>query len=220
MLRAQETSDDAVIELVLGGSPRAFESLMRRYNARLFRITRGILGSDAEAEDAMQDAYVQAFTHLAAFERRASFATWLTRIAVHSACARVRARKRETLAPDLDDTQDRIAPEALPMSAQSMARSPEDRADAQQTTHALERAIDALPEHYRSVFVLRALEGASVAEAATCLEITEETVRTRYHRARALLQGALRDRAEERAFELHLSRCDHIVARVLARLGI
>jgi RNA polymerase sigma-70 factor (ECF subfamily) len=216
--------DEHVVARVLAGEPRLFELLMRRYNQRLFRITRAILKDDAEAEDAMQDAYVQAFTKLAQFEGRSSFATWLTRIAIHAALGRVRRDKRAHIAHDLEDADlDRMAPEQHPMSSQSLAKNPEHDAVDRELKSTLEGVIDALPEHYRTVFVLRAVEELTVPETAECLGLQEETVRTRFFRARNMLQKALLDRvdgAARTAFDFHLSRCDRVVAAVFARLGI
>jgi RNA polymerase sigma-70 factor (ECF subfamily) len=223
-MAAAPLPDENVVARVLAGEPRLFELLMRRYNQRLFRITRAILKDDAGAEDAMQDAYVQAFTKLAQFEGRSSFATWVTRIAIHAALGRVRRDKRENIDHDLEDADlDRMAPEQHPMSSQSLAKNPENDAVDRELKSTLEREIDALPEHYRTVFVLRAVEELTVPETAECLGLQEETVRTRFFRARNMLQKALLDRADgvaRGAFDFHLSRCDRIVAGVFARLGL
>jgi RNA polymerase sigma-70 factor (ECF subfamily) len=216
---ADTIPDEQVVSRILTGEAGIFELLIRRYNQRLFRVCRSILKNDDDAEDAMQEAYCQAFSHLSQFEGRATFATWLTRIAVYAALARVRKAKRETLEESLDD----VVPEAHPMSTQSMACDPERRAGERELGRLLDEAIDALPEHYRLVFVLRAVEELSVAETAAALEIEEETVKTRLFRARALLKERLLDRFESNAasvYEFHLSRCDRVLARVFERLGI
>ncbi len=214
-------TDDQIVARVLAGETQLFEHVMRRYNPRIYRITRAILKNDAEAEDAMQDAYVQAFTNLAGFEGRASFATWLTRIAVHAALGRVRRTKNIAVVEDLDEMQ--LAPENHPMSSRAMAKSPEINADHRELRPILEAAIDELPEHYRTVFVLRAVEDLDVAEAAAALDLQEETVRTRFFRARALLKESLLQKIDgvtHDVYALHLSRCDRIVAAVLARIGV
>jgi len=213
-------TDDEVVARVLAGETHLFELLMRRYNPRVYRVTRAILKSDAEAEDAMQDAYVHAFTKLAGFERRASFATWLTRIAVHTALGRVRRAKKVTMVDDLDEMP--LAPEKHPMSSQAMAKSPETDANDQELRTILEAAIDDLPEHYRTVFVLRAVEDLDVAEAAAALDLQEETVRTRFFRARAMLKESLLQKIDgttRDVYSFHLTRCDRVVAAVLARIG-
>jgi RNA polymerase sigma-70 factor (ECF subfamily) len=214
-------SDEQVVARVLAGEPHLFELLIRRYNPRIYRVTRAISRSDADAEDAMQDAYVQAFTNLAGFEGRASFATWLTRIAVHAALGRVRRTKNVTVVEDLDEMH--IAPEKHPMSARTMAKSPETHTDHRELRALLETAIDQLPDHYRTVFVLRAVEDLDVSEAAEALALQEETVRTRFFRARAMLRDAFLeqiDDATRNVFEFHLSRCDRVVAAVFARIGL
>jgi len=212
---AQGPSDQAVIARIRGGEHRCFEILMRRYNRRVFRATRAILKRDDEAEDVMQEAYVRAYTHLADFRGDASFATWITRIAIHEALARKRKQQRF-------DALDPVSRESTNLSVES-PRSPEQEVNDQQLRAVLERAIDALPDEFRSVFVLRAVEQMSGAETAACLDIPEETVKTRLHRARLRLQevivGALNANSTE-AYQFHLSRCDRVVSGVLVRLGV
>lgn len=212
-------SDEHIVARVLAGEPRLYELLMRRYNRRLFRVCRSIVKHDDDAEDAMQEAYVQAFAHLSQFEGRASFATWLTRIAVYAALAKIRRGKRELI----EAAFEHIDPEAHPMSTQNLARDPERRAGDRELAKLLEEAIDELPDHYRTVFVLRAVEELSVAETAEALEIEEETVKTRLFRARAILKERLLarlDTAATSAYEFYLTRCDRVVARVFERIGI
>jgi RNA polymerase sigma-70 factor, ECF subfamily len=208
--------DEAVVARVLAGDKWLFELIMRRHNQRLYRAARAILRDEAEAEDVMQEAYVQAFTHLGEFEGRAKLSTWLTKIAVHEALARVRRRRRFEAADD-----NPAADESMEESA--LAReSPEDLAAGGELRGVLERAIDTLPENFRTVFVLRAVEELSVAETAACLDIPEDTVKTRLFRARGLLQRALLENAEgaaASAFTFLAPRCDRVVATVLARIG-
>jgi len=202
-------SDEEIVERVLAGETSLFELLMRRYNQRLHRITRAIVGDDGEAEDVTQDAYVRAFEHLGQFAGRARFSTWLTRIAVHEASARRRRRRREV---DSEDT--------MPMLV-STAAGPEQRAADRELAQTIEAAVDALPEVYRSVFMLREVEGLTTAETAACLEINEETAKTRLHRARALLRNHINARvgaAVRETFEFAGARCDRMVAAVMARL--
>jgi RNA polymerase sigma-70 factor (ECF subfamily) len=156
----------------------------------------------------MQEAYVQAFVKLDQYEGRAKFSTWLTRIAVHEALARVRQRRPV------------VSPEAEPML--SAVPSPEDAASNQELVRVLEPMIDALPEVFRTVFVLRAVEGLQAAECAACLDIPEETVRTRYFRARRLLQRQMERQLTAAAtgvYEFHLVRCDRVVLAVLERIA-
>src|SRR5215470_11201315 len=170
-------TDEDIVERILGGETALFELLMRRYNRRLYRVVRGIMKDDAEAEDVTQDAYVRAFEHLDQFAGRARFSTWLTRIAVHEASARRRRRGRQI---DIED--------AMP-TLPSAAAGPEQRAADRELGQVLKAAVDALPEVYGSVFMLREVEGLSTTETAACLEIPAQTVKTRLHRARALLRN-------------------------------
>lgn len=211
-------SDEEVVRRVRDGETVLFEVLMRRYNQRLFRVARAILRDEDEAEDVMQQAYVNAYTHLHQFEERARFGTWLTRIAVHEALARARRRGRleeVDAMPERDDkTMDRLS---------SRDPSPEHQAATGELRGILESSFDAIPEIYRSVFLVREVEALSTTEAAECLGISEDTVKTRLHRARALLRQELFERAgmtTAELFPLHLSRCDQVVAAVFARLGL
>ena len=213
---AATMTDEEIVVRVLSGGPRLFELLMRRHNARVFRAARAILRDPDEAEDVMQDAYVRAYEHLGDFEGRARFSTWLTRIAVHEALARARKQKRF----------DRLDPSSSQSQEQSMtmraSATPEDETSDREMRVVLERAIDDLPEDFRAVFVLRAVEEMSGAEAAECLGVPEETVKTRLHRARGRLQKTLLaglEPALPRVYDFHLSRCDRVVDAVLRRIG-
>src|SRR5262249_52497204 len=152
-------TDDSVIARVLAGDAGSFEVLMRRYNRRVYRAARAVLRDEAEAEDVVQDAWVRAYTNLRQFRGRASFATWLTRIAFHESLARRRYRVRHL---PLDEHA-----AALP----APTRPPEQEVGAHQVASALEAAIDALPVPYRMAFVLRDLEGLGTAATAACLEV-------------------------------------------------
>ncbi len=216
--RADLLSDEEIVERVRAGDTSLFEILMRRHNQRIYRAVRAVLGSDVEAEDVMQEAYVRAYQHLDQFEGRARFITWLTRIALHESFARRRQSQRlypiESSSEEEPDIMSRLA---------SGERTPEHQAHDRELKVLLEGAVDALPERYRLVFVLREVEELDTAEAAGCLGITEETVKTRLHRARALLRKGLFARAgatSSEAFQFHASRCDRVVAAVMARIGL
>jgi RNA polymerase sigma-70 factor (ECF subfamily) len=207
--------DVEVVRRVLHGEAALFEILMRRYNQRLYRAARSIVKDDGEAEDVMQQAYVNAFQHLDQFEGRASFATWLTRIAVHEALARRRRRGRamEIDAMQSDDGESDLLASGDP--------GPEEQALTGELRRTLEAALDGLPAMYRVVFVLREVEGLGTAEVAQCLETTEDVVKTRLHRARLLLQRELLSRAgagARHAFTFRAFRCDRVVGAVLARV--
>jgi RNA polymerase sigma-70 factor, ECF subfamily len=207
-----DVSDEGIVARVVGGDTAAFELLMRRHNGRVFRAIRAILRDEDEVEDAMQQSYLSAFTHLGDFGGRARFSTWLVRIAVNEALARLRRRKRVTL---LDDEE----AEEEPMAT---TRSPEEAASDIELRAFLDDAVDRLPLGFRAVFVMREVEQMSSGDTADALGIPEETVRTRLHRARGMLRDDLTrklERAAPHVYAFHLSRCDRVVAAVLARIA-
>src|SRR5215467_3349503 len=207
-------SDEEVVRRIIEGERALFEILMRRYNQRLFRVTRSIVANDLEAEDIIQDAYVRAYEHLNQFEGRARFSTWLTKIAIYEAYARVRRIDYRKV-----DSISLLEDQGLDMK--SKERNPEQQIYDGELKMVLERAFDALPNDYKSVFMLREIEGLSTAETAECLEISEENAKTRLHRARALLQRELYSLAganDNVAFQFLGERCDRMVARVFERI--
>jgi RNA polymerase sigma-70 factor (ECF subfamily) len=192
---------------------------MRRYNQRLFRIARSILRDDADAEDALQDAYVQAYSKIAEFRGEAELSTWLTRIVFNQSLMRARKRTRDRVIVPFTDYRDADHKEID--VADDHAESPSDAALRGEVRKVLERRIDELPEAFRTVFVMRDVEDLSARETAEALGIPEATVRTRLFRARALLREALDrdvDRARGGVFGFDGARCDRIVAAVLRRL--
>lgn len=209
--------DEEVVRRVLDGETSLFEIIMRRYNQRLYRIARGILRDDAEAEDVMQDAYVRAYEHLAQFAGRSQFSTWLSRIAIHEALARLRRRPRmEQLGPADSDAGE------SDMNLLANSLNPEQQTSASELGRALEEAILAIPEQYRLVLMMRDVEQMNTSETATALEISEENVKVRLHRARALVRKELFARAgaeAQSAFGFMGVRCDRVVARVLGAIG-
>lgn len=210
-----ELSDREVIARVRAGEVALFEVLMRRYNQRVYRVARAVMKNETEAEDVMQQAYISAFTHLDQFAERAQFSTWLIRIAVFEALSR---RRRQRPTEPLDTINGNEPMERL----KSPAADPERAAYAAELRGLLEASVDALPESYRIVFMLREVEGLSTAETADGLEIGEEAVKTRLHRARAMVRRELFERAGATgpdAFHFHLSRCDRIVGGVLSRIA-
>lgn len=216
---AADTTDDAtVVRRVLTGDGAAFALLMRRFNGRLYRLARAITGDDAEAEDALQEAYLNAYRSLRQFRGDSSLATWLSRLVVNECLGRMRrsARRQNVIPMSPSPAEGEI--EAVPSDE---VGSPDMAADRAQMRAILERRIDALPESFRAVFVLRSVEELSVEETADCLGIPAETVRSRHFRAKSLLREALArevDIAERNVWEFAGQRCDRIVARVLARL--
>jgi RNA polymerase sigma-70 factor (ECF subfamily) len=209
-------SDEELVRRVRAGETALFEVVMRRYNQRLYRIARTLLRDDAEAEDVMQQAYVNAYLHLDQFESRSAFSTWLTKIAVYDALSRVR-RRRPTDQTDIIHNGDDDAMD----SSTSQEPDPERRAFSGELRTLLESAIEALPGHYRAVFVMREVEGMTTAETAECLDITEDTAKTRLHRARMLLRDDLYQRAgivRGTAFPYLAPRCNRLVAAVFERI--
>jgi RNA polymerase sigma-70 factor, ECF subfamily len=209
-------SDEEVVTRVLAGETGMFEIIMRRHNQRLYRVARAILRNDGEAEDVMQDAYVRAYEHLDQFAGRAKFATWLTRIAVHEALARQlrgsRYQELETMSEREGDPMDRFA---------SLAPDPEQQASNSEVRRLLEEAVEKLPDAYRTIFILRDVEDVSTTDAAEVLEITQDNVKVRLHRARALLRKSLYARAGmeiKEAFNFHAVRCDRVVKNVFERI--
>jgi RNA polymerase sigma-70 factor (ECF subfamily) len=207
-------SDEALVARIRAGEAALFEVLMRRHNRRVYRAVRGVLRDEAEAEDAMQQAYVSAFTHLSDFAGGARFSTWLVRIALNEALGRLRRSARVIRLDDLAGTGESEENMAGPSAR---ATSPEHDAALHELAAYLERALDELPETYRTVFMLREVEGLSSAEAAEVLGVSEEVVRTRLHRARTRIRDLLDARLGEataEAFQFGDRRCDRVVAGV------
>ncbi|HEX5043124.1 MAG TPA: RNA polymerase sigma factor [Candidatus Polarisedimenticolaceae bacterium] len=208
-------SDEEVVARVVSGEVALFEMIMRRHNQRLFRTLRGLAPTDAEAEDILQEAYVQAYHHLAQFEGRARFSTWLTRIAIHEALARGKRRRRFTSLDEPDGQQARVE------RMRSSDPTPEERATSTELRGVLQRAIDRMPESLRVVFVMREVEGLDTEETADCLGLSAANVKVRLHRARALLRSGLDEELGTEVRQLHTfagARCDALVASVLRRI--
>ena len=214
----QSLTDEQAVERVLAGETGLYELLMRRYNQRLYRISRAVLRNDPEAEDVVQDAWARAYEHLAEFSGRARFATGVTKIALYEALARAKSRGRfyrrggggEDETPDMEQFESPLA-------------SPESAAMHTELRELLEAAVERLPEHYRSVFMLREIEQLNTADTASCLDLSEEAVKTRLHRGRALLRRDLAERigaVSTEAFPFLGARCDRIVSRVMERIAL
>ena len=208
-------------ERMRGGDQRAFELVMRRHNRLLYRTARAILRDDAEAEDCVQEAYLQGFRSIAAFRGESKLSTWLTRIVVNHALGTMRKRKKQDSDISLDNVLDLDGHVRGASASVGEPEQPEASALREEMRRILERNIDQLPSAFRTVFMLRALEEMSAQETAECLGIPEATVRTRFFRARSLLRGSLEkdmDVALEGAFAFDGARCDRIVQAVLDRL--
>ena len=212
---ASAMTDEEVVERVRSGDTALFEVIMRRYNQRIYRVTRSILGNDGEAEEVTQEAYVRSYMHLNQFDGRAKFSTWLTKIAVHEALARRNKRQRFVEIDAMSGSMEGG------MSLESKLPSPEQDVLTQSLRVILEAAIDRLPETYRSVFMLRDVEQMDTLETAECLDISEGSVKTRLHRARALLRKEIYAQsgvATASAFHFDGARCDRIVAGVFEKI--
>jgi RNA polymerase sigma-70 factor (ECF subfamily) len=212
--RSNTLSDVDVVRRVVDGETALFEVLMRRHNERVYRAARAIVRDEAEAEDVMQQAYVSAYANLRQFHGAAQFSTWLTRIAINEAIARVRRKGRYD---PLDE--DRLGAEE-PMF-ERLAQNPEQQAFAGELHRLLERAIDQLPDGMRAVFMLRDVEGMSTAETATAMGVSEDVIKTRLSRARMRLRRMLLDQAgadTPGVFPFFRPRCDRVVDQVMARI--
>ena len=220
------TLSTAVLEGDLVGRARvrdepAIRAIIQRYNRRLYRIARGILRDDSEAEDAVQDAYLKAFSHFDDFRGDAELGTWLCRIVMNEALGRLR-RRRPTV--DWNTMDDIGTPNEIMRLASSSSRPDPERATAQrQIRELLEQAIDRLPEDFRMVLVARVIEEMSVEETAALLNIRTETVKTRLHRARRLLRAAVEARVGpvlRDVFPFEDPRCERIADAVVRELGL
>jgi RNA polymerase sigma-70 factor, ECF subfamily len=211
--RTLDLTDEAIARRVLAGERDLYEILIRRHNQRLYRIARSILRDEIEAEDVMQDAYLSAYAHLDQFEGRASFKTWISRIAMNEALAHLRRSGRFV---EWDETmnEDRAHGSTSP-------ETPEDELSRRELSGILNEAIDSIPVRYRLVFVLRQIEGMSTEEVAQIAGISSDNVKARFHRAKIALRKDIDRRIGRHApelFSFHLSRCDRIVESVLRRI--
>ena len=217
---ASAVDDAELVGRIAGHDQAAFEVLMRRHNGRLFRVARAILKDDAEAEDALQDAYLDAYRHIDDFHGGARLSTWLTRIVINQALMRLRKHKRDRIVVAFGDGSGTEPDQAEADVADERSESPPGATLRAEIRRALERRIDELPTAFRTVFVMREVEDMTVDETAECLSIPAATVRTRLFRARALLREALArdmDMATVDVFGFAGERCDRIVATVLER---
>jgi RNA polymerase sigma-70 factor (ECF subfamily) len=212
---ASPLADLELVEQARTGDARAMETLIRRHNRLLYRTARAILRDDTEAEDAVQEAYIQAFRNLDAFRGESSLSTWLVRIAANAALMRRRRNVRRSEVIPIDHESGELLMDEI---AGEQSAGPEGQAIGAQMRHLLERRIDALPDLYRAVFVMRAVEEMSVEETAAALDLPPATVRTRFFRARALLRNSLEREVDDALLDVFAfdgERCHRIVAGVL-----
>ena len=219
---AEPLDDSTLAERVAKGDQAAFERLMRKYNSKLFRIARAILKDDSDAEDVLQDAYLDAYRHIEEFRGGSQLATWLTRIVINHALMRVRKEKRRSSIVPFRSFQAREGGPSATDVPDRQSESPSAGVLRSEIRRILERRIDELPTSFRTVFVMREVEDMSVEETAECLSLSPATVRSRLFRARALLRESLArdvDMATGDVFGFAGARCDRIVAAVLARIA-
>jgi RNA polymerase sigma-70 factor (ECF subfamily) len=212
---------DQLVEAIAGAHHVAFEALMRRYNSKLFRVARAILKDDAEAEDVLQDAYVDAYRHIRDFKGGAQVSTWLTRIVVNQALMHLRRHKRDRVVESFGDHLLAEPDDSEGNMPDEFTESPPSATLRAEIRRMLEHRIDELPMAFRTVFVMREVEDLTVQETAECLSIPAATVRSRLFRARALLREALARDIEGvmlDVFDFAGERCDRVIAGVLARL--
>lgn len=199
----------------------AFRTIMRTHNQRLYRLARGVVRNDSEAEDVVQEAYLRAFTHLESFRGDSTLATWLSRIVINEALGRLRKNRKEA---ELARSSDRgaAAAQIIQFPCNTSCDDPERAMAQRQILHLVERATDNLPDAYRSVFMARVIEGLSVEETAELLGLRPETVKTRLHRARHLLRKQLDEQIGPvllDAFPFAGRRCERLTGAVMKRLG-
>ena len=215
------TADSALVARAVEGDAAAFRAIMQRYNQRLYRMARSILRHDAEAEDALQSAYLKAFRALPEFRGESALGTWLTRIVINEALALARGRKPPLSSDGGEATL--LGGEVIPFPTSSTTLDPERAMAQSQIQSVVERAIDDLPDEFRRVLVARVLEEMSVEETADLLGLKLETVKTRLHRARRLLRQAVEKEIGPMllgVFPFAGRRCERLTDEVLRRLGL
>jgi RNA polymerase sigma-70 factor (ECF subfamily) len=211
--------DQALAARVQGGDREAFRHIMKRCNQRLFRAARAVVGSDAEAEDVVQEAYVDAYAKIDGFRGEASLLTWLTRIVLNEAYGRLRKRHATVDVDQIEAAQ--LEPGNVIAFPTNAGTDPAASLQREQVRRLLERAIDELPEPFRVVYILREIEECSVEDTALALDLKPETVKTRLFRARRLLRAALHDQLAStmgEAFPFLGPRCDRITEAVMRRI--
>jgi RNA polymerase sigma-70 factor (ECF subfamily) len=220
--RVEDLGDEALVELARTSESAAFREIMQRYNRRLYRIARSVLRDDSEAEDVVQEAYLRAFAHLDRFRGEARLSTWLTRIALNEALGRLRRRRPFVDLAAVDAINDQGEARVIFLPSARQDGDPEAAAARAEVRRLLERAVDQLPDPFRTVFVLRDIEELSIEETASHLGLRPETVKTRLHRARRLLRQSL-DKTLSSAladvFPFAGARCARITEAVLDRIG-
>ena len=211
----------SLIDRIVRQDKAAFETLMRQHNGKLFRVARSILKDESEAEDALQDAYLDAYRHIGDFRGGSQLTTWLTRIVINHSLMRLRRKKRDRVVVPFGSSSEGEPGRQMVDVADDRIESPPAATLRAEVRRLIERRLDELPVAFRTVFILREVEGMSVQETADCLSVPAATVRTRLFRAHTLLREALArdiDSATLDVFGFAGERCDRIVSAVLARI--
>lgn len=215
------TADADLVAGALAGSEGAIRALIQKYNRRLYRVARSVVGNDADAEEVLQEGYLHAFAALGGYRGESSLATWLTRIVVNEALQRLRYRRSRGFEAEMP-TDAREMADVIPFPLNVSVPDPEIRMAQREICALVERAIDGLPQEFRTVLVARTIEGLSIEETADALGLKAETVKTRLHRARHMLRAALDEHLEaqfQNAFPFDGVRCQRVADAVIARLG-
>jgi RNA polymerase sigma factor (sigma-70 family) len=199
-------TDEEIVVRVLKGETNLFELLMRKYNLRLYRIGMSIVNDDAEVEDVMQTAYLNAYSHLKEFRRESKFSTWLTRILINESLMVLKKRKKqEPLVEQKDFTFHQETPLKNLMNTELKS--------------ILEKSIASLPEKYRLIFMMREVEEMSVNETMELLGLSESNVKVRLNRAKEMLRNHITSQYEfSKAYSFHLQRCDRVVHAVMQKI--
>lgn len=207
------TSDQEIITRILNGEKNLYALIVRRYNQRLYRVAMSIINDDAEVEDAMQVAYINAYENLGKFAFKASFSTWLTRILINESLLRLKKRGKSI------NMNDDIMDQEIYQQHKIEVQTPVARMLNSELKVALEEAIAQLPEKYRTVFIMREIEDMNVAETKACLDISEVNVKVRLNRAKALLKESLSVfYKKEDILHFHLTRCDRMIEQVMSKI--
>lgn len=218
---ARTVTDMELVERARARDASAFRTIMKTYNQRLYRLARGIVRNDSEAEDVVQEGYVRAFSHLDGFRGDSTLATWLSRIIINEALGRLRKKRRSLEVPESVHPQ--AEANIIQFPANTSNDDPERTMAQRQILNLVERATDNLPDVYRTVFVARVIEGLSIEETSELLDVKPETVKTRLHRARQLVRKQLDAQIGPvllDAFPFAGRRCERLTVAVLARLGL
>ncbi|MEX0720326.1 MAG: RNA polymerase sigma factor [Balneolaceae bacterium] len=211
--RNYKISDSDVVKRVLSGEKELYEILMRRHNQTLYRVLRGYLKNEEEVQDLMQETYLKAYEKLYQFKHEAKFSTWLIRIGINEALTKIKVQERESRFKNADHEQNFYKLNKIP---DSMPVNPERRMMRKEAIQILEQAIDQLSSKYRSVYIMREIEGLSIKEIADSMDLSESNVKVRIHRAKTMIKEELyQQNKSEDLFEFGFNKCDNLVERVM-----